>query len=128
MNLYNYDIETLIIRHNSPYSLPKELKHLILYNTYDSSKSSFRIDTVCKIPDTLGACDLDLKSLEDILFIGHKKYLSIKKGKYSKISIQGTPCKSITIGNKIINADTLSIGLFKDEMLNKVKDLNKKWE
>lgn len=114
--LYDYDIETLIIYHNhSPSSFPKKLKHLIIY----TDKSSFRIDTMCKIPDTL----------EDILFISYcnyDKYLSIVKGRYSEIYIKGTLCKSITIGDTIINDDTLKIGLFKDEMLNKVKKLNEK--
>jgi hypothetical protein len=111
MNLYDYDIETLIIYEGcSPHSFPEKLKHLIIYNAYDKS---FRIDTECKIPDTL----------EDILFIGYHKYLYIIKGKYSVISIESTPCKSITIGNTIINDDALSIGLFNGKILNEVKKI-----
>ena len=118
MYLYDYDIEILIIYGGySPCSFPKKLKHLIIYNAYSSY---FTIDTKCKIPDTL----------EDILFIDYYKngkYLIIQKGRYSKVYVESTLCKSITIGNTIINDDDLSIGLFNGEILNKVKKLNEEW-
>ena len=115
MNLYAYDVETLIVYEKySPRAFPRRLKHLIIYNAYNES---FRIDTECIIPNTL----------EDILFIGYQPYLNIIKGKYSVVSIAGTSCKSVTIGNTIINDDALHTGLFDGKTLNEVKKLNEKW-